>query len=97
VKIDDLKSLPDPGPGPWCPNCGAPAQKALAVPQGPGFPNSKKLGVCAGCGAVCHPEFSVAGEVLPFLRRQSDLAVLPPPISKLVEQVRAEPPRGRLS
>jgi hypothetical protein len=78
----------DPGPGPWCPVCGAPAQ-ALAVPRGPGFPNNQKLGVCQGCGSVCKPDHSVTGETLPFLFHVSDLRPgIPGPVLEVQRQVR---------
>jgi hypothetical protein len=78
----------DPGPAPWCPECGASASRHLAVPQGPGFPNNKKMGVCTSCGGVRQPDFSVTGEMLPFLRAISDLREHPAQIASVARQVR---------
>jgi hypothetical protein len=79
----------DPGPPPWCPNCGAPAQATLALPQG--FPNPKKIGVCAACGIIGHPEVTREGEMLPFLFHVSDLRPgIPPPVLHVQRQIRAK-------
>ena len=75
------KELPDPGPPPYCPRCGG---NKVAAP-----PNSRQ-GVCVGCGSHVRLLSSIEGHVLPFLQELSDLAVHPPPLVQLANQVRAK-------